>query len=228
MLKKITAMWKNDSMMRDIIRKLAQMVADSEYIYTHAWEVCTGQAVADKTESPLREHDGEVNRGEREIRRLILEHLSINPGRDLSGCLAVMIMAKDVERVGDHSRNMFGTGSRYEGNISDLPLFDQMNAIQKSIGELLPKLQRAILDSSEVLAHEILASYQKIKVRIKDLQDALFKAEMTVPQAIVSALLTRTLMRLNAHIGNAASGIVFPLQNIDFVSRGLREEEETN
>ena len=99
MLREIRKLWKDGSPMLGVVERLAQMVADAEYVYVHAWEVCTGQAVIDKTDAPLRERDKAVNRGEREIRRLIASHLGINPGEDVSGCLAVMIMAKDVERL---------------------------------------------------------------------------------------------------------------------------------
>jgi len=43
---------------------------------------------------------------------------------------------------------------------------------------------------------------------------------------VATTLIARYLKRVNAHIGNTASGVIFPLENIDFVSRGLKEEEK--
>ncbi|MFC1451797.1 PhoU domain-containing protein [Verrucomicrobiota bacterium] len=226
MLKELKALWRDGTIMSDAVRTLARMVADASYVYGHAWEVCTGQAVKDAIAREIREHDKAVNRGEREVRRMLVEHLSINPGKDASGCLAVMIMAKDVERIGDHARNIFGVGMRLDSPITDYRLFGQLDRIQKAVGKHLPKLERAILDSDEAAVDEILTNYQEIKKQVKDAQSSLFEGEMESREAVNSTLLTRFLMRINAHVGNAASGVVFPLENIDFVSRGLRKKEE--
>jgi phosphate uptake regulator len=226
MLKQIRALWKDGSVMLEALERLGAMVGDAEYVFTHAWETCTGQAVAEKIEEPIGEHDRAVNRSEREIRRLIAGHLSINPGQDVPGCMAVLLMAKDVERVGDHGRNIFSVGARMDGNAGELPLYAPLNAAAGKLAELFPMLQRAILESDEELTHEILERYTSIKRDLKQLLKQLFETQMTGPQAVASALLTRYLMRINSHLGNAASGIIFPLENIDFVSRGLKEEEK--
>jgi phosphate uptake regulator len=237
MLKEIAELWRDSKLMQEVIQKLAEMVADSEYVFVHAWEVCRGQAVASETKGPLREHDRAVNRNEREIRRMLVEHLSINPGKDTSGCLALLIMAKDAERLGDHGRNIFDVAARAEGKLREVGLFNDLDGVCERIARVFPVLQRAILDSDEALAHEILDLYQGIKEDLKGLQDklfdadlglqqSLFGADLSAPQAVMTTLMVRYLMRINAHMGNIASGIIFPIQNIDFVSRGLKEEQK--
>ena len=64
-----------------------------------------------------------------------------------------------------------------------------------------------------------------MKKKTKELHNTLFDTEMASREAVAASLLTRVLTRINAHIGNAASGVIFPLDNIDYVSRGLRESE---
>jgi phosphate uptake regulator len=174
----------------------------------------------------IKAHDKAINRNERDIRRLTVEHLSINPGEDVSGCLAVLIMAKDVERIGDHGRNIFGVAARLDTPLTGFRLFDPLQCMQAETGEMLPKLQRAVLESSEEIAHEILAAYKERKKEAKALAEQLHTTEMPSREAVATTLLTRFLTRINAHIGNAASGVIFPLENIDFVSRGLRQEEK--
>jgi phosphate uptake regulator len=226
MLKNIRALWKDGSIMHEAIERLGQMVEDAEYVYTHAWDVCTGQAVAEKSKEAIREHDKAVNRNERHIRRLLAEHLTINPEGDVSGCLAVMIMAKDLERLGDHGRNIFNLNARLEGGVSGFKLFPELDGVRKHIAGMFPVLQRAIVESREEIAHEVLKTYQEVKQEVKRLQGSLFDADLAGREAVVTTLLVRYFMRINAHIGNAASGVIFPLENIDFVSRGLREEEK--
>jgi phosphate uptake regulator len=226
MLKKIRALWKDDSLMGEVVQTLGNMVSDAEYVYTHAWEACTGQAVIEATKGPLAQHDKAVNRGEREIRRKVVEHLTINPGQDASGCMAVMIMAKDIERIGDHGRNIFNVAARITCDIPEFMIFDRLAAVHGRIGELLPDLNRAILDSDEVLTHDILRRYTENKQEAKKLIGSLPDLDVPGREAVASTLLCRFHVRVNAHIGNAASGVIFPVENIDFVSRGLKREEK--
>lgn len=224
MLKELRRLWKEGGILPDVVQRLAGMVADTSYVYGHAWEVCTGRAVAEAIRSDLKERDKAVNRGERAVRRMVLEHLTLNPGSDISGCLAVMVMAKDIERIGDHGRNIYGLACRLPKPLNDYRLFAPFDELQRRIAGHFPLLERAILDSDEALSRRLLGSYQEVKHMAKALQDALFETEMPSREAVVCALLSRFHTRINAHIGNAASGIIFPLENIDFVSRGLRKQ----
>lgn len=227
MLKEILAAWDEGSLMRDAVQKLGQMMLDVEYLYNHAWETCLGQTVADEVGPEVKKHDQAVNQAERDIRKMLLEHLSLNPGKDVSGCMAVLIMAKDAERLGDHARNVFDLGVRAAGKAKEMRLFAQFDAIAPQLGAQLPRLQRGIRESDEVLAHEVIARYQAIKQELKDLTRALWETpDLTGFEGVWCAHLVRYLKRINAHQGNVASGIIFPLHNIDFVSRGLREEEK--
>jgi len=227
MLKELMKLWKDGSIMADVLRRLGEMVVDAGYVYTHAWDVCCGRAVHSAIEDRIRRHDKEVNRGERQVRRMLVEHLSMNPGQDASGCLAVMIMAKDIERIGDHARNVYGIGKRLREPITGYRLFDKLDAVQQATTPQFGMLQNAIVQSDEAVAHEVLRAYQDIKRKAKGLQDALFALEAPPLETVNTTLLTRFFMRANAHIGNAASGVIFPLDNIDFVSRGLRKEQES-
>lgn len=224
MLRDIAALWQKNSLMMGAVQTLGEMVGEVTYVYTHAWEVCVGKAVAEAIAEDVRASDKAVNKGERRIRRTVVEHLNLNPGKDVSGCLALMIMAKDVERIGDHARNIFGLGAALDAPLTGYALFGEMAAVQEKIEGELRDLQRAVTESSDSVAREILESYQNTKVALKTLQSRLFTEQFAGEEAVVTALLTRALTRINAHLGNAASGVVFPLEDIDFVNRGLRRE----
>lgn len=226
MLKEILDAWKGDDVMESVLKRLGRMVSDATYVCENAWEVCIGQAVSEKMKSPLKERDKEVNRGEREVRSMVARHLSLNPGKDVAGCLAVMVMAKDIERIGDHGCSIYRIGARTEGAIPTYRFFGQMEAAYKQVTEPLNDLEHAILESDDKLARSILTRYQAAKQSMKGLEASLYTANLAGTEAIATTLLTRAIWRLNSHIGNVTSGIVFPLENIDFVSRGLKGEED--
>jgi len=227
MLKLLTKVWRQGGLMRHALEVLAQMLDDAEYVFTHSWEACIGQAVLSETAKPIRQHDKSVNRGEREIRRILVEHLTVNPKDDVAGCLALMAMAKDTERVGDHGGNIYGIAVMTEGKLRDYRYFEQIDAVQKSIAPIFRKLHDADLQSDGELTHQVLDEYQGVKDLLKPLQKVVLDdGGLPAREAMTTILLVRYLKRVNAHLGNIASGIIFPVENIDFVSRGLRQERE--
>ena len=226
MFRKLKMLWQDAGLMKDVVEKLAMMVNDAEYVASRAWEVCAGQAVAEATEKPLKEHDKNINRTEREVRRLTLEHLGINPGQDASGCLAVMLIAKDLERMGDHGTNMFAVAKQLRTPFHETPFFEPIQASWKALAPQFGRLERAIRDSDEEVANEVLDHYQAIKKGVKETHLALLQSDAPASQAVPAMLINRYLRRMNAHMGNAATGVIFPLENIDFVSRGLKQAEK--
>ena len=227
MLKEFAALWKDGSVMRQVVEAVAQMLVDAEYVYEHAWETCTGLEEPAAEKKALRDHDRAVNRNEQEVRRMLVEHLTINPGQDTAGCLAMTIMAKDAERLGDQAKNIFDLGRRCSGKeVRKMKYFPRLNTLRLEIGKLLPKLQQAVLKSDEKLAHEILEGYSGNKDECaRLLEDLHEEKDLPSREAVTTALLCRYLKRINGHVGNVASGVIFPLQNIDFVGRGLKEEQ---
>jgi phosphate transport system protein len=226
LLKEIAKAWRKQELMQHALEVLGQMISDAEYVFTHAWEACLGQAVLDATAKPIREHDKNVNRGEREVRRILVEHLTINPGQDVAGCLALMTMAKDTERLGDHGRNIFAMAIKTDGKVRNYRFCPQLDEVHKRIQPLFQKLHDAVLRSDEKLTHEVLAGYQTNKNMIKNLQTQVLDSDLQGLEAMATILLVRYFKRTNGHLGNIASGIIFPIENIDYVSRGLRQEQK--
>ena len=210
--------------MREVIDTLDTMVGDADYVVTHAWETCTGQAVTERVGPLIRDRDKAVNRGERKIRRLVVEHLSLNPGQDVSGCLAMLLIAKDVERIGDHGRNLFDVADRLSGRVPEFHFFSEMNGLYGELAQMLTLLRRAVSESNAETARAILDRYVQIKPRMKAFIPGLYDAGLPCDEAVATTLLARSLRRIIAHTGNAASGIVFPVETIDFISHGLADE----
>lgn len=221
-LKQLIDMWRDNSLMKGVLQQLGDMVADADYIHQRAWELAKNPGTGDP--AALKERDKGINKREREIRRLLLEHLIVNPKQDVSGCLSVMSLAKDLERVGDLAQSLYTLGKKHQEPISTLPMFEQYDELHRMIAGQFPRLRIAVVQSDEAVAHQVLAQYQQIKIKAKSLSKALYTTEMPARTAVTASLVAHTMHRLNAHQGNAATAVVFPLENIDYVGRGLRQE----
>ena len=142
MLKEIVALWKGETFMGKIVEGFGEMLSDAEYVFTNAWGALTGQLDIEQVKQPLHDKDRAVNGHEREIRRKLLEHLSINPRQDISGCLVIMSLVKDAERIGDYSKNIFDLGVILHRSIKDMKYLTQLSAVQKKIAGIYYKLSQ--------------------------------------------------------------------------------------
>lgn len=217
MLRQVITLWKGESFMKKVVVKFGEMLSDDEYLFTQAWEVFIGQAVIDRIKQPFYDKDIAVNRREREIRRMLLEHLSLRPGHDFSGCLVMMSLVKDAERIGDYSKNIFEVGVMFQGATKEVKYLERLSATQKRIAERFPQLKTAFLESDENIAHKILKDYAPIKSECNKILRDLFSEQLSTPETVATTLLSRYLKRINSHMSNIASGIVYPLDQIDFV-----------
>ena len=224
----LALLWrKEEGILKHAIETLTKMIDDAAYVCTHAWEATSmGQTVVSEKAKTLKGFDKAINQGERIVREIVVEHLTINPREDVAGCLALMNMAKDAERVGDHGTNILDIAIATQGNACSSRFADRLAEGQRQVVPLFPMLHDAILDSDEQRAHEVLDRYQQAKAHIKQLQKDVLATDFPAREAMYTLLLVVHLRRINAHLANIASGIIFPIQNIDFISRGLREERQ--
>lgn len=223
MLRELMALWKGEPFMRKVVEEFGEMLSDDEYLFTRAWAVLMGQAVIDQIKQAFYDKDRAVNSREREIRRMLAEHLSLNPRHDISGCLVMMSLVKDAERIGDYSKNIFEVGIMLEGAIKEMKYLERLSSTQKKIADHFPLLKRAFLESDANIAGKILKDYAPIKGECNSMLHDLFSEQLSTREAVATALLLRYLKRVNSHMSNIASGIVYPLDEIDFVRGGILE-----
>ena len=223
MLKEIVALWKGETFMEKVVGEFGGMLSDDEYLYTLAWEAFLGRADIEQIQKPFYDKDISINKREREIRRMLAEHLSIHPRQDISGCLAMMSLVKDAERIGDYSKNIFEIAIVLQGVFEDMKYLERLSSIQKRIADRFPLLKGAFLESDEDAAKRILDDYGAIKAECNKILSDLLSEEMPTREAVATTLLSRYLKRINSHMSNIASGLVYPLDQIDFVRGGILE-----
>ena len=223
MASEIINMLRGSTLIKKALEIFVQMINSDEYLYNEAWRVITTQKTIERIPQYFYNKDIEVNEQEKEIRRLLFEHLSIRPKHDVSGCLALMSLIKDAERIGDYSKNIFEVGVLYKDAISEIYFFPRLAEVQKQISETFPKLSKAFEKSDEKMARKILENYPPIKKECDKVLYELFDSQLSTNEAIITAMLSRYFKRINSHASNIASGIVYPLNEIDFVRGDILE-----
>jgi len=223
MFAKLMAIWKGERLMKKVVETFGEMLSDDEYLFSQSWEVFKGGVDIDDIKQPFYDKDSAVNEHERMIRRMLLEHLSLHPGYDVSGCLVIMSLTKDAERIGDYSKNILEVGILLEGAVRDMKYLERLSSTQEKIAGHFPELRQAFLESDTDMAKKILNEYAPIKSECNNILRDLFSEQMPTREAVSTALLSRYLKRINSHISNIASGVVYPIDQIDFVHGDILE-----
>ena len=97
----IAALKTGDNKLDEAFEQFLQMIVASEWMFGQANDVLRGKKAQGDVGDALYAKDQEINRLLRSIRANILTHLSVQRNADIAGCLALMSVAKDAERIGD-------------------------------------------------------------------------------------------------------------------------------
>jgi len=124
MFKNLSSFWKGKDFLSEVFGEFKTMLDDSEVMFK---TVC--DRILENTDGPelkqrVYDIDQKVNLLQRNIRRRIVEHLSLQPTVDVTACLVLMSVVKDAERLGDYCKNLYEVSEFLDKPI-DATLFDQ-------------------------------------------------------------------------------------------------------
>lgn len=211
----------DESGLAHIDAQVQRMIIDARHTFDLAMNALTGGPVATVADE-VRRTDRQINLTEIKIRRELVVHASVHGGVDTPEVLVFMNMVKDLERIGDYNKNIFDLAddgvSMAEAPDLDL-LIDYRDELSSRIalmGELLTTRDedraRVYIDRGDVLRREFDGRIQ-----------ALLHSTETAMVAVPRALLYRFLKRVTAHSLNVVSGVVMPVDRLDYFD----EDEDT-
>jgi phosphate uptake regulator len=193
--------------MRDLA--YAQLLQSSEYYWRGACSPAQRQAVYD--------HDIEINRLERAIRKRLLVYLSGATPPNQAECLAVMCMVKDMERIGDYAKNLVEAAALYCGALPDDQLVCELADTYKTIRQVM-KLSAPALDGHDVsAARELTALGRGVIRRCDAIVERISQADYCCALAVKLALGTRYYKRVCGHNLNLLSSVFMPVEDLDYV-----------
>ncbi|MGD8327931.1 MAG: PhoU domain-containing protein [Acidobacteriota bacterium] len=164
-------------------------------------------------EVSLHEMDDAIDDAEASIRRTVLEHLSLNPSRDLVASLLLISMVQDAERIGDFTRGL-GDVRELARHAVDGPLAEELRAISARVRPLFDRCDKAFCDDDADAARVVVDSHIEIKAELSEYIAHVAASDESADMAIVYASTARNLQRVSAHLSNIASTVIQPFHRI--------------
>jgi phosphate transport system protein len=198
------------------LEKTEQMIetVSKTYSYVREYLLC-----GDKPEVDVYGRDRFVNHLNREIRRLIAEHLVVKPGDDPIASLVLLNVNIDLERVGDFTKNIYEVAEAYSGPIveSKYHRLGELLAIEELVSEDFTLTQKAFSELDSGVAQRVLVNHKNVSFKLNELINDLFVfTDLPVKDAVMAVLVSRYLKRVNAHLMNVASTVINPFDWVSY------------
>ena len=220
------AFWKGKDFLGKILEDFNKMMEDTQNMFNSV----LAKLLESKEEPGLKDEiyslDKKVNELEREIRKRIVEHLSLQPTVDVPACLLMMSVVKDAERIGDYCKNLYEVTELLQKKLDMNKFKELFNEIDKEIVDEFNKTKNAFKDSDEKLAGEVLNMEKAIVGRCDGILKKLASSQLDTNEAVCFTLIARYFKRITAHLANIGSSVILPISDLDFFDEKIRRKNE--
>ncbi|MFO7638037.1 MAG: PhoU domain-containing protein [bacterium] len=170
--------------------------------------------------------DRSLNHGEIKVRRMIVEHLAVNPQEDPVAALFLASIVGDIERTGDYCKNLLELAHHYPEKLEG-PYIERIREIRQRVSELFQDTTTAFASGDAELARTVMVRHAEIARTCDGITDRLLaEIEMTGRKAVIRALLLRFLKRTSAHLKNVASSLVNPYHKLGYKPDGTPDDRD--
>ncbi len=213
MFRKFFKFWRGSELLRGATEEVEEMLLIAKDMFKLSLQVLMDK---EKEERDIYRIDQKLNRFQINVRRKILEHLSINPRQDITGSLVLITIVIDIERIGDYSKNLIELAHKYPKRLTG-SYIDKLRRIEGEILEMFDQTITSFKNADTELGKRIMERHVRLSRECEDIVEALVEDEkISSRMGIISALLARYLKRTSAHLKNVASSVVNPFHRLGY------------
>ena len=162
----------------------------------------------------LGQLDQQVNDAEQQVRRLVLEHLAIDPQRELGFSLVLVAAVQEAERLGDLAKTL--------AQIAQLAHSPRLGDAATPLRSFADRLLTMCADTrtgftkgNAPAARRVCTWHTEHKTFVRDyIADLAGRTDITPNEAVVYALAARVMGRVSSHLSNIVSSVLVPFDQI--------------
>jgi len=216
MFANLSRFWKGGAFVAKALEEFKDMLDNTETMYTLVRGRLLNEAQGTDLEGKIRDIDKRVNDAQRDIRKRIIEHLSLQPTVDVNACLLLMSVVKDAERLGDYAKNLYEV-TQLQDKPMDIELFRRyFDELDKDVSTLFQLTREAFVGSDETKAQMAWGYENKVAKWCDNVVSKLARSDLSVNEAVCFTLIARYFKRIVAHLVNIATSVVLPLSDLDY------------
>ncbi len=162
----------------------------------------------------LSEQDKTVNQKESAIRRAVLEHVAIDPSREMIFSLILISIVQDAERIGDLAKSIgevaqLADGRRHGEHVGVL------QDLRDRLVQVFRLTRDSFADADDEQARLAMERSSQIKQELTEFLRRVSEDDSLSPNtAVVLAVGSRMFSRVSSHLSNIASSVAMPFDQI--------------
>ena len=222
--KQFIELWKTADSLTQALEDSHVMLESTHQMFTESVKSLRRSDSSDVAIN-IYEMDQTINRYERRVRRKVLKHLAIAGGVNMIPGLILTSIVIDIERIGDYTKNIKDLAVSHPERLRCGRYEEDIQKIEEGVGEIYTEVVPAVKASDTEAARKTIKNHWWIIKKCDEIVEDLIKApdpQLNPSDAIATALYTRYLKRISAHLINIATSIINPFERI-----GFHEDEET-
>jgi phosphate uptake regulator len=212
MFGEIWKFWRRETLIDKAEEEVERMLVIAKDMFKIAMSVLLEK---EQSRADLYKMDQGLNAIQMDVRRKILEHLSINPAMDITASLILITIVVDIERLGDYSKNVLDLSQEIDSKLEG-KYFDEARKFRGDLEPLFAETAAVISEMDTDSAKETMQKCTDIAKRCDGLLVKLLDEKLDAKKAILATLLFRYLKRIASHLKNVASSVVNPFARIGY------------
>ena len=224
MFKKIFNVWKSEGLLTQALDNIEEMFTMVSINFDNATEELIENLNVKRAKIYMT--DQKINECEKNVRRKVLQHLTINPKQDTSYSLIMITVAKDIERMGDYVKNIVELAHHHPKKIDDNGYTQVLLEIRARMSEILQDAHNVFEKADVNKAKEYYTYYREVTDKTDALILRIMAAkDLQVRDAVVYALFSRYLKRIAAHLANVLTTVINPFHEVGYGFENFKDEE---
>jgi len=213
MFKKFIEFWKTSDLLSVAYADTEKMLRIARDMFEYSMRVMIEK---EKEKEDIYKKDRELNELQVGVRRKVLEHLALNPAQDITPALTLITIVKDIERIGDYSKNVIELAHRYPDPLKG-GYIEEIKRMERRVQENFQKAIESFIEGDREKGRDVMESHAVIARECEEMIDKIMDDEtLSAKLAVIYVLLIRYLKRVSAHVKNVASSVVNPFPRVDY------------
>jgi phosphate transport system protein len=218
MFRKLLSIFRKDTLMNRAYQRSFEMLDITLSMYEQARESLRKRD-DNEVDLQIKETDKKVNSYEREVRRMVFNHLAVQGTADLPSGLALICIIIDIERIGDYAKNMVELALDHPGKLHGGEFEDEIVQLEEALKDIFVQAKKCFEEEDADMALKLLEKYAWVNdVCDRILVDVVKEKDENIRPGDAAALVlyTRWLKRINSHLRNITTSVVNPFDRIGF------------
>lgn len=191
MFKNLLSFWKGKDFLAQVFEEFKSMLDDSEFMFKSVRSRLLDNVEEPDLKQKIYDIDKKVNLLQKDIRRRIVEHLSLQPTVNVTACLVLMSVVKDAERLGDYCKNLYEVTELIAEPVDQQLFTNYFKEIDKDIMKLFEQTKKAFIEADEDMARLTWDYEKRIAKDCDRIVANLAQSDLSVNEAVCFVLIAR-------------------------------------